>query len=114
MHWRQGVMSTSEAMLNEKQSLILDLRAQIAAAKTEAEVLATRSRQRAADNLQRTTCSGQFATDNVQQPTTCSAHHARRCPPPDRITDHTQLARAGVPATCVRRAYRRVLGPVLL
>ena len=57
MHWRQGVMSTSEAMLDEKQSLIRDLRAQIAAANAEAAVLATRSRQRAADNLQRTTCS---------------------------------------------------------
>jgi len=95
MHWRQGGRSSSEAMLDEKQSLIRDLRAQIAAAQR---------RGSGTCNAQQTTCSGQFATDNVQQPTTCSAHHARRCPPPDRITDHTQLARAGVPATCMRRA----------
>ena len=86
-------MSTSEAMLDEKQSLISDLRAQIAAAQR---------RGSGTCNAQQTTCSGQFATDNVQQTTTCSAHHARRCPPPDRITDHTQLATA---ATCMRRAH---------
>ena len=71
VHRRQGVRSSSEAMLDEKQSLIRDLRAQIAAANAEAAVLSTRAAynvrclQCAADNVQQTTCSRQRAARNM-------------------------------------------------